>query len=140
MRKKTISISITIVVFFALMAGLAFFSFKDHFVLPTAKKSWYAVYLSNNQAYFGHISKINDSEMVLDDVFSLQAFDEPAEQSTSEHFSLTPAAKQTFKLVKRGTDTTVTSDHSLTINRSNILYWEKLTSEAQVVKLIEEVK
>ena len=100
---------------------------------------WYAVTLTNNQIYFGHILKMNDEVIKISDTHYLEIYSEPSEKSTSANFSLetqlsTP--KQVYKLNKKGGDKIATTDHALSINRSSVLFWEKLSSEAEVVKQI----
>ena len=109
--------------------------------LSDVNNDWYAVTLTNNQIYFGHILTMNDEVIKLSDVHFLEIYSEPSEKSTSANFALetqlsTP--KQVYKLNKKGGDKIATTDHTLSINRSSVLFWEKLSSEAEVVKQINK--
>lgn len=102
--------------------------------------SWYAVYLTNNQVYFGHIASIKDDTIVLENVHFAEAYQEQVPVATSTKFALTQAPKQTFRISQRGNDKMLSSDHKLFVNRTSVLYWEKFSPEAEVVKLLEEGK
>lgn len=145
MRKKTLSFIILVLL---ILGGVYFVLTKrDSFSLSNLKCKmsnvgcpWQAVYLNNNQIYFGHVSEIENGTMLLSNVYTLQSYQEPADVSTSEHFAIGQPPKQSFKLVKKGGDRIITTDNSMTINIASVVYWEKLTSDSQVVKLIEEGK
>lgn len=101
---------------------------------------WYAVYLTNNQVYFGHIASIRKDEIVLENVHFAEAYQEQAPVAKSEKFVLTQVPKQTFRISQRGNEKMLSSDHKLFINRISVLYWEKFSPDAEVVKLLEEGK
>lgn len=115
---------------------------KNPASLPWHKNaSWYAVYLNNNQVYFGHITKMERGTIVLEDVRFAEASEEPAVQrSTSKSFALEQVQEPKITLVRRGDEKLLASDHTLFVNRTSVLYWEKLSPEAEVVKIIKEAK
>lgn len=141
MRKKTFFKIVITLLLIAIAGAVYFFVLKDKLNLTTNfKKPWQAVYLNNNQIYFGHISEIENGTILLSDVYTLQSYQEPMDVATSEHFAIGQPPKQAFKLVKKGGDKIITTDNSMTINLASVVYWEKLTSDSQVVRLIEEGK
>lgn len=138
MRKKIIFIAIIVVI---LGAGTVWSSKGDF--SSWGKRgdiSWYAVYLTNNQIYFGHISSVRKDTIVLKDVHFAEANQEPTQSSVSKNFALQQAPKQLVRMVRRGDDKVLSSDHTLFINRATVLYWEKLTSESEVVNLLKEAE
>ena len=141
MRRKTFFKIIILLLLIAIGAAIYLFVLKDRIVISTnIKKPWQAVYLNSNQIYFGHISEIENGTMYLTDVYTLQSFQEPSEVSASESFALRGEPKQTYKLVKKGTDKIITTDNAMTINLNSVVYWEKLTADSEVMKLLESAK
>ena len=141
MRRKTFFKIIILLLLIAIGAAIYLFVLKDRIVISTnIKKPWQAVYLNSNQIYFGHISEIKNGTMHLTDVYTLQSFQEPSEVSASESFALRGEPKQTYKLVKKGTDKIITTDNAMTINLNSVVYWEKLTATSEVMKLLESTK
>ncbi len=102
--------------------------------------SWYAVHLANNQVYFGHIASVTDSTITLVDTYFLESYQEPAPKATSKNFALEQTPQQSMRLVRRGDEKILSSDHTLFVNRSAVLYWEKLTSESEIANLLKEAK
>lgn len=141
MHKKIIFVVIVVLVLGAGMLwsskNSAFLSNSKCQMLNTAC-SWYAVHLSNNQIYFGHIVSATDSTIILSDTYFFESYQEPVSKALSKNFALEQAPQQSFRLVKRGDEKILSSDHTLFINRAEVLYWEKLTPESETVKLLEE--
>lgn len=141
MRKNLIFIG---VVALLIVAGSLWNDEKFHFLSNVKCQwsnvdcPWYAVYLTNNQVYFGHIASKNNDTILLEDVHFAEAYQEPAVVAKSEKFALTQAPKQTFRISQRGNEKMLASDHKLFINRPAVLYWEKFSPNAEVVKLLEE--
>ncbi len=91
------------------------------------KKShtYYAVFLTNNQVYFGNLRDKDDKYIKLTDVSYLQAPD--------------PSKPEQVQLIRRGTELHSPSG-DMFINSSQILFIEELTSASQVSKTIEDYK
>lgn len=137
MRRNIIFIGVVVAV---LAAGMLWDSKNPMSSWGKKDTSWYAVYLTNNQVYFGHISSIRRDEIVLENVHFAEAYQEQVPVATSAKFALTTAPKQTFRISQRGNEKMLSSDHKLFINRTSVLYWEKFSPDAEVVKLLEEVR
>ncbi|MBI3634021.1 MAG: hypothetical protein HY228_00160 [Candidatus Yonathbacteria bacterium] len=135
MCKKIIFIAIIAVI---LGVGTVLSSKGDFSSWGKRDSSWYAVYLINNQVYFGHISSVREDKIILKDVHFAEAYQDPMQVSTSKNFALQQAPKQSMRMVRRGDDKVLSSDHTFFVNRIAVLYWEKLSSESEVVKLLEE--
>ncbi len=91
--------------------------------------SWQAVFLSNNQVYFGKIKHISSNTLVLTDIYYLQA---------SESLASPDDTNSKLNLVKLGSEVHGPKD-KMTINRSNILFWEDLKDNSRIVKVINQL-
>lgn len=129
MKKKYIYIFIVIAIIITIGAyfAIGFFTQKS-------SSQWYAVHLTNGQVYFGRITSITSDTIAISDTYYLEATPNPV--STSNSFIIQQESKPTYKLTRRGDDTTLSSDHKLFINRSTVLFWEKLQDTSDVVRLI----
>lgn len=131
------------IIFISVVAGIlvlgALLNSKDSLVSFGKKDTtWYAVHLSNNQIYFGHIASVTDSTIVLADTYFVESYQEaPPAAALSKNFALEQAPQQSFRLVRRGDEKVLSSDHTFFINRATVLYWEKLMPESEVVVLLK---
>lgn len=91
-----------------------------------------AVFLSNGQVYFGKIESNKGGEMVLNNVFYLQS----SNDSTSIGESIKGSQ---FKLIKLGNELHGPTDQ-LFINKQNVLFYEYLREDSQVVQSIKNYK
>lgn len=91
-----------------------------------------AVFLSNGQVYFGKIESNKSGEMVLNNVFYLQSSNDPASLGESIKGSQ-------FKLIKLGNELHGPTDQ-LFINKQNVLFYEYLREDSQVVQSIKNYK
>lgn len=137
MRKENIFI---VVIGLLILGVILFFTNGNIHRTSGAGEAWYAVNLNNNQVFFGHITDVNDSTITLTDARFIEIYQEPAPIATSKNFVVEQAPKQTFRVVRRGDDNIFSSDHKLFINREAVLFWEKLTPESEIMKLIEGEK
>lgn len=91
---------------------------------------WQAVFLVNNQVYFGHLSNYNRGYAVLTDVYYLQvtqALQPPA-----------PGQPQ-LNLVKLGSELHGPEDRMF-IPKDRVLFWEDMKPDSQVVSAIESTR
>jgi|SRR3989344_6770135 len=95
-----------------------------------------AVFLSNNQVYFGKLSSPKSDYPVLRDIFYLQVTQtlQPQDPNVSP-----PASGQQIQLVKLGNELHGPIDE-MKINKDQILFIEDLKPDSQVVKAIEAFK
>lgn len=92
-----------------------------------------AVFLTNNQVYFGKVSSLDSQYPVLRDIFYLQVT-----QALQPKDEKTPPATS-VNLVKLGAEIHGPTDKML-INRNQILFIEDLSPDSQVVLKIKEYK
>lgn len=99
--------------------------------------SWYAVHLSNGQVYFGHVSQISPDTITISDTHYLEVYQEGDNTiSQSKNFAVQQAPKQIYSLIRRGDEKSLATDHTLYVNRSSVLFWEKLSNDSDIVASI----
>ncbi len=88
-----------------------------------------AVFLNNNQVYFGKISTINDEHIVLNDIYYLQVQQgvQPEEKTQDN---------QQLSLAKLGGELHGPED-TMYINADQVLFWENLKDDGKVVQAIK---
>lgn len=138
MRIKTVLVLIIVIA----LGASGFFLMKGKLSFGRSQGgAFYAVHLSNGQVYFGHLASVSPETIVLSDTHFLELYEQKGDTvATSSNFSLQEAPKQIYQIVKRGSDKTLTTDHTLYINRATVLFWEKLTSDSDVVAMIAKEK
>ncbi len=92
-----------------------------------------AVFLTNDQVYFGKLSQASSQYSVLREVYYLQVTQplQPKDQNAPP--------VQNINLVKLGGELHGPQD-KMVINRDHILFFEDLKSDSQVVKAIQQYK
>lgn len=95
--------------------------------------SYQAVFLTNNQVYFGKLSRADSKYPVLKEVYYLQVTQALQPRGQEE----TPT--QNVSLVKLGGELHGPEDE-MVINRDHILFYEDLKPDSQVVQAIKQFK
>lgn len=99
-------------------------------VEPSADK-WQAVFLTNGQVYFGHMSALNPEYFNLNNIYYLQVQQvvqpQPEDQTPQPNISL----------VKLGGELHGPED-TMFIPRDRILFWEDMKADSRVVQAIEQ--
>ena len=90
---------------------------------------WQAVFLTNNQVYFGHLRNLNSGYVGLKDVFYLQTG--PAIQQGG-------ATQPDLSLVKLGGELHGPEDF-MHIPKDRIAFWENMRADSQIVSAITTV-
>lgn len=95
--------------------------------------AWQAVFLSNGQVYFGHLSGLNSQFSNLKEIYYLQVQKpiQPSDGSTSDQGKLT--------LVKLGNELHAPQDE-MKINRDQVLFVEDLKEDGKVMQAIKRYK
>jgi hypothetical protein len=96
-----------------------------------------AVFLTNGQVYFGKLSHSGSDYLTLDDIYYLQVG--PQQGSGTAPTNASSTAQQQITLVKLGNELHGPVDE-MHINRSQVLFYEDLKSDGQVVKAILQDK
>jgi hypothetical protein len=97
-----------------------------------------AVFLTNGQVYFGKMSHPDSDYPTLTDIYYLQVVQQPGLQGSGQGASST-AAQQQISLVKLGNELHGPVDE-MHIAKGQILFYEDMKTDSQVVKAIEAYK
>lgn len=137
------SVSSKVLVIVLVVAGLVilgglFFSVARAFGSNDRIKSdqYQAVFLTNGQVYFGRLEDINKGYAVLRDIYYLQV----AQATTEDNKRLQEGsdnADPQISLAKLGNELHGPEDE-MYISRDQVLFWENLKGDGQVVKAISE--
>ena len=120
---------------FGIILGVAisiivFFSYRV-FWLPRDSSdlidmnTYQAVFLNNDQIYFGHLTDINSQYPVLTDVYYVR---------------LEGSDAVSGRLVKLGEGEPHGPKNEMIINREHILFWENLNTDSKIVQTILNLK
>ncbi len=85
--------------------------------------AYQAIFLTNNQIYFGHLKNASPDYLILSDVYYVKINEGGAGQ-----------------LVKLGAGEPHGPKDVMIINQSQVLFWENLTPNSPVVKAIQQKK
>jgi hypothetical protein len=100
--------------------------------------AYQAVFLTNGQVYFGRLSSANSDYPVLTDIYYLQVVQPPL-QGQQSGTAAAPQSQSQISLVKLGNELHGPVDE-MHISKPQILFYEDLKSDGQVVKAIEAYK
>lgn len=105
---------------------------------------YYAVFLTNGQVYFGHLTKVQSGYLAMSDIYYLQvkqALQQPAGENQEGEETKAETKDQTqqpeLSLVKLGEELHGPED-LMVINDDQVLFFEPLKDDGQVVKAIKE--
>lgn len=93
---------------------------KSDFIEPD---SYQAVFLTNDQTYFGRLKNANQDYLILSDVYYVKIDDNGAGQ-----------------LVKLGAIEPHGPKDQMTISKKQVLFWENMRPDSQVVKTIQSIQ
>lgn len=100
------------------------------------KDKFQAVFLndSTGQVYFGKLTSVNNKYYKLSDIYYVRV-----SQAVQPDKSTTTTAQQNISLAKLGSELHGPEDEMF-ISRDQVLFWENLKDDGQVVKAIDEFK
>ena len=120
---------VSAVIIIALLIYLAIQNFSNAGGLSKNKASWQAIFLTNDQTYFGQVVSENSDSVVIKNIYYLQ-----------DIINLHQGAEQIpkdFSLIKLGNEVHGPYDE-MRINREHILFVEDLTEDAKIVEAINK--
>lgn len=124
--------TILIILIVALVVGAAYFYFQSSNARFNSK-TYQAVFLDNEQVYFGKVTRQSKESIELADVYYLQV------NSSSVLAGINESAEDSFALIKLGNELHGPDD-TMFINREHVLYIENLQSDSRIVVAIENHK
>ena len=112
----------------ALVLVLVFLAVKtnsnlDNFDSIADPDTYQAVFLTNDQIYFGHLKNISPDYLILSDVFYVKINE-----------------GGTGQLVKLGAGEPHGPRDEMIINQDQVLFWENLKPDSQVIKTIQSMQ
>ncbi|TSC92842.1 MAG: hypothetical protein CEN89_424 [Candidatus Berkelbacteria bacterium Licking1014_7] len=100
----------------------------------TSSKTYSAVFLSNGQVYFGVLKNATTQYLELVDIYYLQTANQNVQPKDKEENKETK-----LELVKLGKELHGPKDKMM-INRDQVLFYEELKDDSQVVQIIQKDK
>jgi hypothetical protein len=116
----------------ALSLWLATGNFKSAESAQVNNSRYQAVFLTNNQVYFGKITNFDSKTVILSDVFYIE--------TPNQEQSNTSAANSNYTLRKLGVNELHAPEDKMIISREQVIFWENLKDTSQVVTKIKEYK
>ena len=111
---------------FAVWLALSVFGFASLGTFPSVDSSkWQAVFLTNNQVYFGKLVNYDSGYVTLADVYYLRTASD-----------LTQNGSSNLNLIKLGGELHGPED-VMYIPKANVLFWENMKATSQVVQTIQ---
>lgn len=130
---------VVLVVLGVLFRGQIFGKKNGSAPAASASSGYQAVFLTNGQVYFGKLSQANTDYPVLTDIYYLQVVQPPLQGQQSGTTPPAANSQSQISLVKLGNELHGPVDE-MHISRPQILFYEDLKSDGQVVKAIQAYK
>lgn len=124
---------LAIIVAVVIVAGAAWYFLRGRDDSGVDSSKYQAVFLENNQVYFGKLYGYNTGHPYLKNVWYIET--QPGQSDTSK----APTSSSQMQL-KHLTDAVHGPDDEMLLNKSQILFVENLSGNSQVVKLINSSK
>jgi hypothetical protein len=131
---KTTGLIIGLIVLVLAITGVIYFVLNTG-ITKSTKGEWQGVFLTNGQVYFGHVTKENTNEIVLDNIYYLQV--KQVLQKSQDPKNPEPQTAQSISLIKLGEELHGPKD-KMRINRDHVLFIEDLKKDGQVVQAIDK--
>ena len=108
-----------------------------------ARAKWQAVFLNNGQVYFGHLTRNSFDSWKLSDVYYIQVTKvpgtpqtEPEKKNGDKTETPQPAREETRNTLVKMTGDLHSPENAMTIPSSNILFWQNLSKDSNIVQTI----
>lgn len=129
-KKHIFSLAVVLVIVLTILSIILVGAkiYKDFTVAEKIDEDAYqAVFLTNNQIYFGRLEDEESAHPVLRDVYYVQIGE-------------TVAGKEVSKLVRLGETEAHGPKNEMVLNKEHILFWENLNFGSQIVQAIQNYK
>ncbi len=122
-----------IIIFFTIVTIVAvtFFGFNKY-RQPQQSKTFHAVFLSNDQVYFGKVAEDTETNLTLTDVYYLKA---STDTTAIKNLTKENSATAKLALVKLGEELHAPKD-KIAINKEHILFTEEMESNGTIMDAI----
>jgi len=116
-----LAVAVGIISIFPAISSLKYDGYdKKSFIDPDV---YQAIFLTNDQIYFGRLKNISSDYLILSDVYYVKVNENGAGQ-----------------LVKLGAGEPHSPKNEMIINQDQVLFWENLRSDSAVVKTIQGLR
>jgi hypothetical protein len=105
-----------------------------HKIFKPANEVYSAVFLTNDQVYFGVMVGNNETEITLNNVYYIQVNEKAISENPASALN-----QASFNLVKLGNELHGPTDE-LFINKAQVVFYEKLRDDSKVVESIKSYK
>ena len=143
-KKKRIIIAMVVLIIIAAISACWWYKGTQTQSAYISSDRYQAVFLTNNQVYFGKLRHLSDGSSRLTDVYYLQPQTGPATDSASTKNDSAQAdpsqsggTKSTPQLVKLGSELHGPED-AIVFSKDQVLFWENLKKDSKVAKAIDE--
>ncbi len=140
--KKIVVLSV-IVVAIVLIGALKWWHHSNDSSTYINSSDYQAVFLANNQVYFGKLQRTSDRDYRITDVYYLQSQAAASPPTTDPTKSAAPTdpsqsggSQASPQLVKLGSELHGPDDQ-IVFNKDQVLFWENLKSDSKVTKAIQ---
>jgi hypothetical protein len=103
-------------------------------------KGWQAVYLVNGDLYVGKLRTYDDQTMELHDAYYVSLDAQGGNGGQAPSIQLQSGGFRTVSLLQWGFNQPLISEGILNIQRSNMLFWESLNDDAEIVQQIKAAR
>lgn len=125
-----IIVCVIVIALFIVLTIVFYPSLLSKLGLKNSQSDWYAVNLSNGQIYVGQIQSITPETIVLAKTFYMESYGAGTNPQGQE--------AQFFGLVRRGITAPLVTDQVMFINRSTVIFWEKLDPDSDTVQRLNQ--
>src|SRR3989344_3697346 len=108
-----------------------------------ARAKWQAVFLNNGQVYFGHLTRNGFDSWKLSDAYYIQVTKvpvvpqaEPEKKNSDKTEAPQPIQEETRNTIVKMTGDLHSPENTMTIPSSNILFWQNLSKDSNIVQTI----
>ena len=130
-RRQMIALGLGLLLIAALIAGLQWYKQRNDLRIDTTK--YQAIFLDNDQVFFGKLQGVEGSYLTLKDAYYVQG----KNQKTAEQ---PPTDQQESTQLLKVSDTVYGPDDTMSIQSDKILFWQNLKSDSKVSKAIDSQK
>lgn len=132
LKTKNYGLKILAVLVVILLIGLAvkLFVFSD-LGLAENKSEWQAIFLTNNEVYFGKVARVNKEVVVVQSIFYLQ------NKEALQQGAIAKTQTGDIALIKLGSELHGPMDE-MRINKNQVLFVEDMKDESKIVKAIKD--
>lgn len=95
------------------------------------KDTYQAVFLNNNQIYFGHLHDTSSDYLVLSDVYYIQLTQESSKKGQP--------VQEKGRLIRLGDSEPHRPQNEMILNKEHILFWENLRTNSPIVNTIQSM-